>query len=107
MGLFDKETDAEKAKRYMRESDARLKAKAEAEKNPPKPQKVIEPDPTKAADTLIMTPDSIAGRIRARRDIALDADTQTEGKKKGGLVKSKKARGVGCAQRGHGKGRVC
>lgn len=102
MGMFSKETDQEKAARYVREADARIKAREAAEKAAGKPEEQI-----RSADPLATDPNSVLGRIKARRDLAADADTQVEGKKKGGIVKSKKARGVGCAQRGHGKGRVC
>lgn len=71
----------------------------EVEQPAPKPK----PREPRAADALAGE-GSVLDKIRKHRD-AVDASADAT-YKRGGQVKSKKARGVGCAVRGHGKGKM-
>jgi hypothetical protein len=105
MGFFDRETDAEKSKRYIKEAEARAAAREAAARAAEQAQPASAP---RAADVLASDPNSVAGRIKKRRDMANDAtNEEVPAKRKGGIIKAKsKPRGVGCAVKGHGKGRM-
>jgi hypothetical protein len=103
MGFFDRKqkTQAEQEA----EIDARIAAREAAARAAEQSQPASNPH---AADVFARDPNNIAGRIKARRDLARDVENDAvEGKKKGGIIKAKsKPRGVGCAVKGHGKGRM-
>lgn len=94
MGLFSSETSKEKAARYIREAEANIAKREAAEAAAKNTPKVITPESRSTSD-----------QIRWRQKAMDDTIDAAEGKKRGGVVKSK-SRGNGVAVKGHGKGKM-